>query len=60
MVVHPYFISLHKVQARQQTYFNALHIRNQDCIKSDIQIIHEVSFEKYDMMRRRNHKWDIV
>lgn len=56
MVVHPYFISLHKVQARQQTYFNALHIRNQDCIKSDIQIIHEVCFEKYDMMRRKNHK----
>lgn len=56
MVMHPYFISLHKVQARKQAYFNALNIRNQDFIKSDMQIFHEVCFEKYDMMRRKNHK----
>lgn len=46
MVKHPSFISLCKAQARQQTYFNVLNIRNQDCIKSDSRIIHEIWFEE--------------
>lgn len=40
------FISLGKVQARQEAYFSVLSIRNQNWIKSDSRIIHEIWFEE--------------